>query len=244
MVVEDTRQKAENGGQKSEHKKQHGDFFYRVSLWLVPLLFRLLSFFLFATCRVERRGLENFQKFARHKTPFIVSFWHYGVIYTVYQARSLPYVAMVSASKDGEYVSRILQSKGFCTVRGSRNKGALGALKGLIREMKKGKTAVLVADGSQGPARKAQSGSILLASKTGAAIVPTGWAASRYKTFRSWDRTALPMPFAKVVIYYGKPLVVPARVKGDEVEHYRLQLEESLDDLYKKSWAQFGRTEH
>ncbi len=230
--------------QKSEDKNDNGGFFYRISLWLVPLIFRLISFLLFASCRVERRGFENFQKFARSKTPFIVSFWHYGVIYIVYQARSLPYVAMVSASKDGEYVSRILQSKGFSTVRGSRNKGALGALKGLMREMKKGKTAVLVADGSQGPARKVQSGSILLAGKTATAIVPIGWAASRYKTFRSWDRTALPMPFAKVVMYYGKPITVPARLKSDELEKYRLQLEQSLDDLYEKSWAEFGRKEH
>ena len=187
--------------QKSKDGKKTGRLGYRISLWLVPILFRLVSFLLFSTCRVERRGYENFLKFADNKTPCIISFWHYAVIYIVYQARSVPYVAMVSASKDGEYVSRILQSKGFATVRGSRNKGALGALKGLIRQMKKGKTAVLVADGSQGPARKAQSGSILLASKTGAAIVPVGWAASRYKTFRSWDRTTLPMPFAKVVIW-------------------------------------------
>ncbi len=244
MDVDGRSQKTEDKSRKSEDEKQNGGFLYRISLWVVPVIFRLLSFLLFATCRVERRGVENFQKFACNKTPFIVSFWHYGVIYIVYQARSLPYVAMVSASKDGEYVSRILQSKGFSTVRGSRNKGALGALKGLMREMKKGKTAVLVADGSQGPARKAQSGSILLAGKTGAPIVPVGWAASRYKTFRSWDRTALPMPFAKMVIYYGKPISVPAGMKSDELEKYRLQLEESLDDLYEKSWAEFGCKEH
>jgi len=103
---------------------------------------------------------------------------------------------------------------------------------------------VLVADGSQGPSRKVQSGSILLAAKTGAAIVPVGWAASRYKTFRSWDRTALPMPFAKVVEYYGRPISVPAGLKSDELEKYRLQLQESLDDLYEKSWAEFGRKGH
>ncbi len=230
--------------QKLADKKKNGGLGYRISLWLVPIFFRLLSFVLFATCRVERRGVESFQKYADNKTPFIVSFWHYGVVYVVYQARDLPYVAMVSASKDGEFVSRILQSKGFSTVRGSRNKGALGALKGLIREMKKGKTAVLVADGSQGPARKAQSGSVMLASKAGAAIVPVAWAASRYKTFRSWDRTALPMPFAKVIIYYGKPIEVPAKLKSAGLEEYRLELEESLNGLYEKAWGEFGRKEH
>ena len=84
----------------------------------------------------------------------------------------------------------------------------------------------------------------MLASKAGAAIVPVAWAADRYKTFRSWDRTALPMPFAKVVIHYGEPIEVPAGVRSEELEQYRLRLEQSLDDLYERAWQEFGRTEH
>lgn len=176
--------------------------------------------------------------------PFIVTFWHYGVIYIVYQASSLPYVAMVSASKDGEYVSRILEKKGFKTVRGSRNKGAIGALKGLIREVRKGRVAVLVADGSQGPARKAQAGTVLLAGRTGVPVLPLGWAASRYKTFRSWDRTALPLPFSKVVLHYGEAFDVPKGIEDDEIEKYRLKLETALEEIYRKSWGEFGKKEH
>ncbi len=231
-------------GQRSEKKERKKSLLYRFSLWAVPLFFRLLSFVLFATCRVQHQGRVHFDGLAKAKKPFIVSFWHYGVIYIVYQARGIPYVAMVSASRDGEYVSRILQSKGFATVRGSRNKGAIGAMKGLLREMKHGKTAVLVADGSQGPARKAQSGSILLAARTGASILPVGWAADRYKTFRSWDRTALPLPFARVIVRYGEPVHVPQGISGDEVEKYRLQLEQALDEIYEKTWAEFGKEGH
>ncbi len=216
----------------------------RFSLWAVPWFFRFVSMLLFSTCRVEHRHRERFDDLVKKGKPFIVSFWHYGVIYIVYQARDLPYVAMVSASSDGEYVSRILQSKGFATVRGSRNKGAIGAMKGLLREMKNGKTAVLVADGSQGPARRAQSGSILLAGRAAVPILPVGWSASSYKTFRSWDRTALPMPFSRVIIRYGKPVEVPSGITGEEVEGYRLKLEQALDEIYVKSWAEFGRKEH
>ncbi|MBU0910107.1 MAG: lysophospholipid acyltransferase family protein [Proteobacteria bacterium] len=224
-------------------ERQEG-LFCRFSLWAVPLFFRLVSFVLFSTCRVKQREHEHFTRLAGAGLPFIVSFWHYGVIYIVYQARKIPYVAMVSASKDGEYVSRILQSKGFATVRGSRNKGAIGALKALMKEMAQGKTAVLVADGSQGPARKAQAGTILLASKTGAPILPVGWAADRYKSFRSWDRTSIPLPFSRVVIWFGEPISVPRELHSVELEEYRLKLEQALNDLYEKSWGEFGRKEH
>ncbi|MFH1215852.1 MAG: lysophospholipid acyltransferase family protein [Pseudomonadota bacterium] len=217
---------------------------HRFSLWVAPLVFRLVSFLLFATCRVTRRGHEHFRQLIGSGKPFIVSFWHYGVIYIVYHARDLPYVAMVSASKDGEYVARILEGKGFSTVRGSRNKGAIGALKGLMREMGKGKTAVLVADGSQGPARKAQAGTILLAARTGAMILPVGWSASRYKTFRSWDRTAIPLPFSRVVLCYGRPFSVAAELDSPGLEKYRRKLEQELEAVYEKSWGEFGRKEH
>ncbi|MFZ5760032.1 MAG: lysophospholipid acyltransferase family protein [Thermodesulfobacteriota bacterium] len=224
--------------------REEGGLPRRLFLRLLPLLFRFLSFLLFATCRVRRRGEEHFRTLVASGRPFIVSFWHYGVIYIVYQARDLPYVAMVSASADGEFVSRILEGKGFTTVRGSRNRGAVGALKGLIRAMEKGKNAVLVADGSQGPARKAQAGTILLAAKTGAPILPVGWAASHYRTFRSWDRTALPLPFARVTIWHGEPIAVPADLDGDGLEEYRLKLEGALDEIYEQSWGEFSRKGH
>ncbi len=230
--------------QESEDRRQKEGLVYRFSLWVVPLFFRLLSFVLFSTCRVQRRGQEHLTRLAGAGSPFIVSFWHYGVIYIVYQAVKIPLVAMVSASRDGEYISRILQSKGFATVRGSRNRGAVGALKGLMKEMAKGKSAVLVADGSQGPARKAQAGTILLASRTGAPILPVGWAADRCKSFRSWDRTAIPLPFSKVVLWHGEPITVPRELQSAELEEYRLRLEQALNDLYEKSWGEFGRKQH
>ncbi len=232
--------KRDTGGKSSGD----GSLLYRFSLWIVPYFFRLIAFLLFAFCRVQRRGREHFTKLVDTGSPFIISFWHYGVIYIVYQRVPIALVAMVSASKDGEYIARILRDRGFTPVRGSRNRGAIGALKGLMREMALGKTAVLVADGSQGPARIAQAGTILLASKTGASILPVGWAASRYKTFRSWDRTALPLPFSKVVFWHGAPINVPADLKAEDLEKYRLKLEQSLNDLYDKSWGEFGKKEH
>lgn len=231
-------------GRESGATRGKEGFLYRFSLWVAPHFFRLLSFILFSTCRVQRRGLEHFTGLAGTGSPFIVSFWHYGVIYIVYQRVKIPQVAMVSASKDGEYVARILQSRGGTPVRGSRNRGAIGALKGLIREMTMGKTAVLVADGSQGPARIAQAGTVLLASRMGAPILPVGWAADRCSTFRSWDRTAIPLPFARVVLRYGEPISVPPELKSGELEEYRLKLEHALNELYGKSWGEFGRKEH
>jgi hypothetical protein len=101
-----------------------------------------------------------------------------------------------------------------------------------------------VADGSQGPPKIVQAGSILLAARTGAPIIPMVFAASRYYTINSWDRTIIPKPFSRIDFYYGKPLFVTANLRPEDLESYRLQLEERLNELYKKAWTRYGKIVH
>ncbi len=151
---------------------------------------------------------------------------------------------MVSASKDGEYISRVARKLGHETVRGSRKKGGMQAIKALIRHMRAGKNAGIVADGSQGPARVVQAGCIVLASRAGAPVLPMVWSCNRYKRFGSWDGTVLPYPFSRIDFFYGEPLDVPPKIKTEEIEKYRLILEQRLNDLYKEAWKLQKRIEH
>ncbi|WP_228130016.1 lysophospholipid acyltransferase family protein [Desulfocapsa sulfexigens] len=153
-------------------------------------------------------------------------------------------VAMVSASKDGEYISRVANKLGYSTVRGSRKKGGLQAIKSLVRHMRAGQNAAIVADGSQGPARVVQAGCIVLASRAGVPVLPMLWSCNRYKRFGSWDGTVLPLPFSKIDFFYGEPLYVAPKIKSEDVEDYRLILENRLSDLYDEAWALHGKKEH
>ena len=218
---------------------------YRISLALAPFIYKLISKLLFPSCRIEAVGMENIEEFGRNGKPFIAAFWHHALFYITALDCSLPWVGMVSASEDGEYIARILESLGFETVRGSRNKRGLAALKGLMSAVLKGRrNASIVADGSQGPPLVAQAGAVLLASKTGAPIVPFGCGAERYISFRSWDRTVLPKPFARVFLKAGEPLFVPPDLKSEGIEEYRLKLEKQLKENYTEVWGHFGIKEH
>lgn len=220
-------------------------FLARASLVLAPPLYRLITNLLFATCRHEQHGDEHYQRLLASGQPFIVCFWHYSLALSIHHNSEEDWVAMVSASSDAEYVSRILQGMGFITVRGSRGKGGLSALKEMMAVIKEqGRKAAIVADGSQGPPLKVQAGVILLASKTGIPIVPFAGGANRYWAFRSWDRTILPKPFARVSAYFDTPMLVPANIKAQELEHYRLQLENQMLTLYRKAWGLFGISDH
>ncbi len=219
------------------------DFFYRVSVVVVPRLYVAVSRLWFATCRVRIEGRRHLQAGLAGGT-IIAAFWHYSMLYIFYNLRSLSAAVMVSASKDGEYIARVAGLLGHVPVRGSSNQKGVSGLKKMLREVRKGNNAGIVADGSQGPARKAQAGAILVASRTGSAIVPMAWAASRYIAFHSWDRTAVPMPFCRINFQYGEPILVPSGIKGDDIEQYRLELEKRLNALYDTAWKRVGRRPH
>lgn len=218
-------------------------FLYRLSLALIPPVYAILSRLLFATCRITENNREYWDR-CSESGPFILAFWHYGICYSIHLAKGKQWVAMVSGSRDGEYIARILEWMGYETVRGSRTRGGLGALKKMMSRVKHGINGALVADGSQGPPRKVQAGAILLASRTGAPIMPMAWAADRHITFNSWDRTILPKPFARISAWYAEPLEVPADLSSEDVEKYRVKLEKRLNTAYSRAWKGFGREDH
>lgn len=86
-----------------------------------------------------------------------------------------------------------------------------------------------MADGPLGPARVAKTGSVILARDTGAPLICILWGADRCWTLSTWDRNLVPMPFARVAIYYSKPIWVPKSAHGEELESYRNLLEKSLN---------------
>lgn len=220
------------------------DFLYKVSLRLLPFLVIWLTRILFATCRITTHGQQFRDQITKRNVPYVAAFWHYTFMFIFYCLRGESGVVMVSGSKDGEYISRLAQKLGYETVRGSKKKGGMLAIKGLIRHVRKGENAGIVADGSQGPPRIVQAGCIVLASLTGSPVLPMLWSCNRYKRFGSWDGTAIPLPFSRIDFFYGEPLDVPSKLKADEIEEYRVVLENRLNDLYTEAWAIQGKKEH
>lgn len=221
------------------------DFGYRLSLAVGPRAYVMASRLLYATCRLRRHDLKHLRQ-AEQPGPFIAAFWHYDVFNIAHLLRAYGKnsVAMVSGSRDGEYVARVLALLGFETVRGSRHKGGLAALKKMMAVMKRGLNGAVVVDGSQGPVRVAQAGAVLLAARTGAPIVPMLAAADRYWAFPSWDRTILPKPFARLDLRFGEPLFVPVDLSAERLETLRAELETRLNGLYEEAWAAWGKSVH
>ncbi len=214
---------------------------------LIGIVSFLVAWFLriwFATCRITVHGSEFRTMMDEQSKAVIAIFWHYSLVYVFYHLRTDSAAVLVSASDDGDYIAALAKNLNFNAVRGSRNRRGMRALKELIDCLKRGEHVGIVADGSQGPPLVVQAGAILMASRTGSPILPLTWAASHYFSFRSWDRTALPLPFSHIHFCYGEPFTVPTDLDGDDIERYRKELEIQMNDLYHQAWSLYDKEEH
>jgi len=217
---------------------------HNILVRIVPLIVAWLLRLWLLTCSIREYGTHHRTKALTTNKSVIAAFWHYSLFYVFYHLRKDSAAVLVSASRDGDYISRFAHHFNFTTIRGSRNRRGMRALKELCDSLEKGHHAGIVADGSQGPALIAQPGAIFLASRTGAVILPMAWSASRYITIRSWDHTVIPSPFSTVSFVYGEQMTVPTGVDADGIETHRIELERRLNDVYRQAWSLQGKDKH
>jgi lysophospholipid acyltransferase (LPLAT)-like uncharacterized protein len=183
------------------------------------------------TLRWRVDGLQHLDAVAAAGHQPIIGFWHGrilpGTLY--FQRRGI--VVMTSENFDGEWIARIIHRFGYGTARGSTSRGARAAARQLVREMRQGKGAGMTLDGPRGPARVAQPGAVWLAKATGNPVVPIHLEASSHWTLRSWDRTQIPRPFARVSLAIGEPLYVARDADDQALEAARVDLERRLNAL-------------
>lgn len=142
---------------------------------------------------------------------------------------------MCSQSRDGDAIAYVEQRLGFRVIRGSSGRGGARALVGMIKALRDspGLCAGLSIDGSRGPRGIAQSGGLVLAQKTGGVVLPIAASTRQAWVYsRSWDRLAVPRPFAEIHVDVAEPIAVPPDTDAVQLEQLRLRLEQSVLALH------------
>lgn len=148
---------------------------------------------------------------------------------------------MVSQSRDGELQNKIYTSLGFKTVRGSSGRSGVRATLEAIRLLRTEPVSLIIAvDGARGPRGVVQEGALVIAKKSGAAIVPVGMSSNRRWKANSWDRFQIPKPFSQVVVAIGEPILVSVEASETEMEEARVKLEEAVLTIESVADAESG----
>jgi len=132
-----------------------------------------------------------------------------------------------SQHKDGRLAAAMAEFLGLETVEGSTSRGAVNALRGLLRATNAEKNIVITVDGPRGPYGSVAPGIIHLAAHSGYPIVPVVAAANKSLTFNSWDRMFLPLPFGRIRIIAGEPYKLPKRLISGSAKAEKILLDVS-----------------
>jgi lysophospholipid acyltransferase (LPLAT)-like uncharacterized protein len=188
-----------------------------------------------ATCRV-RIHADPRPWLRTDRRPYVFSVLHAHQIAAA-TARERGTAAMVSQSRDGDFVALGLRLAGVKTVRGSsrrnvEDKGGLSALNELAEHVRAGLPALLAVDGPRGPRNRVHKGIAALSQQTGAAVLNAVVIPSRRWIIpRSWDRFQIPKPFCKIDVFVAPPLWPQP---DESIEDYRRRIESSLCQLEKE----------
>jgi lysophospholipid acyltransferase (LPLAT)-like uncharacterized protein len=201
---------------------------------LAPLVFAVART-IGATLRIESRNEP-----APGPEGRVLAGWHGRTFVAAVALRGRGVYTIISLSKDGDMQDRIFRWFGFRTIRGSTGRGGVRALRESIGVLQAGQTMAFTPDGPRGPSGTVQAGIVAMAKRSGVALVPVGVSATRRWLAPTWDRYMVPKPFARCLMLYGDPVLVPPDADEATLEGVRARLESEMHRLEAEAEAACG----
>jgi len=166
--------------------------------------------------------------------PRIWAFWHNRILMMPYLYERLcpgrRMLMMVSRSRDGEFITRVMNRFGIDGARGSSSRGGSDALRELLRELERpqARDIGITPDGPRGPRGQVQDGVLGLSAGSGRPIYPITTRCSRFWELPSWDRFQIPQPGAVCTVVFGPAIPAPKSTEPDDMKRVREELERVL----------------
>ncbi|MEM6665689.1 MAG: lysophospholipid acyltransferase family protein [Pseudomonadota bacterium] len=188
---------------------------------------------------------------AHRDWPPIIAMWHGQHFMTPFlRTREEDVRVLISRHGDGEINAQAASRLGMGLIRGSggkpkkmHRKGGHVALRNLMRALDEGACVALTADVPKGPARVSGPGIVMLARFSGRPIYPVAVATSRRITLNSWDKASVNLPFSRMALSLGPPILVPTDADAEALEAAQQAVTDGLDLATARAYAIVDRTE-
>ncbi|MBN2363268.1 lysophospholipid acyltransferase family protein [candidate division WOR-3 bacterium] len=184
------------------------------------------------TLSIVKRNIEETLS-DKSNYPAVYLLWHRDLLVPAFFFRNKGYKVLIGKHRDAEYISRISLKLGYRTLRGSATRGSASAMRNIVKSLKKNEIVVITPDGPTGPPQEIKEGSLLAAVKIGAPVIPVVLSYKKFYSFKSWDKFRLAIPFSKVCILFGKPVLMKDCGSRDNVRRIKPILEKKIIGLEK-----------
>jgi hypothetical protein len=158
----------------------------------------------------------------------IIVFWHGQMLpcWKIFSDKRP--VGVVSSSKDGQVLVKLLEKWNFSFIRGSSSKGGKEVLEQII-ETAKSNIVLITPDGPRGPRLKFKAGAVVAAQRAQVPLFFLKVKINSKKIFlKSWDKFELPLPFSRININISEPYEIPLEATREDINSVIANLEREM----------------
>ncbi len=189
-------------------------------------------------CKSLRINIINknvIETLIRTNQNFVIAFWHGTMLVPWFIQDKKNMAALVSQSRDGNLLTKLLEHWDYKVVRGSSSSGGQTALESIIDLIKQNHSVAITPDGPRGPQFKFKAGAAIASKKTRVPLVLLGVGYKNKKILKSWDHFEIPFFFSKVNIIFSDQIEISDKLTYDETSEMILKCEHQLNDLQKQA---------
>lgn len=162
---------------------------------------------------------------------YILAFWHGTMLFPWYVHSNMSFAALISKSKDGDLLAKLLESWNYKVIRGSSSSDGGIALKFMIDSAKNNYSVAITPDGPRGPVHKLKAGAIVSAKKSKVPLVLAGVGYKKKKILKSWDKFEIPYFFTEAKVIYSEPIYIDENLTYDDTSNIIQECEMKLNEL-------------
>ncbi len=178
---------------------------------------------------------ETIKKLDYENKKYILAFWHGTMLLPWYLHGNPNVAALISKSKDGDLLAKILKHWNYNVVRGSSSTGGDIALAIMIDFAKNDYSITITPDGPRGPAHKFKAGAVITAKKSEVPLILAGVGYQKKKVLSNWDKFEVPYFFSKAKIVYSEPIFIGANLSYEETSNIIINCENKLNVLQREA---------
>jgi lysophospholipid acyltransferase (LPLAT)-like uncharacterized protein len=166
---------------------------------------------------------------------YILAFWHGTMLLPWYLHGNPKVAALISKSKDGDLLAKILKHWNYNVVRGSSTTGGDIALAIMIDFAKNDYSITITPDGPRGPAHRFKAGAVITAKKSKVPLILAGVGYKKKKVLSNWDKFEVPYFFSKAKIIYSEPIFIETNLSYEETSNIISNCENKLNELQREA---------
>ena len=189
-------------------------------------------------CKSLKINIENndaVERLIGNNKNFVVAFWHGTMLVPWFIQDKKNIAALVSQSKDGNLLAKLLEHWNYKVVRGSSSSGGESALENIIDLIKQNYSIAITPDGPRGPQYKFKAGAVVAAKKSQVPLVLVGIGYKNKKILKSWDKFEIPYFFSKANVIFSEPFLISGDINYEQTSEMIFKCEQQLNDLQKQA---------